>query len=97
MSEVDFMLDGTAFGLAGLMLAFCGYLMYWCLGMWYYHEFLPRLRKRYPSLWEDDHLARCVHCAKPISSDEEVCWLIVYLDWRTNLHYLAAVHHGDSV
>ena len=56
MSEVDFMLDGTTFGLVGMMLAFGGYLMYWGLGMWYYHEFLPGLRKRWPSLWEDDHL-----------------------------------------
>lgn len=56
MSEVDFMLDGVSFGLAGIMLAFLGYLIYWDIGMWYFHDFLPWLKKKHLSLWENDHL-----------------------------------------
>jgi len=45
MSEADILLDGTAFGLLGVMLAFFCYLVYWGIGMWYIHDFLPWLSR----------------------------------------------------
>ena len=51
MSDINFMLDGTTFAMFGTMLVFFGYLMYWGIGMWYYHEFLPWLKKKFPCLF----------------------------------------------